>query len=884
MKSRTLQLFPIGDPLSLLILSIFAAGPVLAAEVPMQVAEVHFNDNFLHTDGQAIDITRFSRGNVAVPGQYRADIYVNKIWAGRSDITLSALNGDKANVQPCFDHALLDRIGVDFGKLAPESAAMLEAGISCPQLPALIPAATAAFDFGEQRLDISIPQIAMNRSARGYVDPRYWDNGITAATLGYNANVYSSNSDGKTNTQGYLGLNAGVNVGDWRFRHNGSYSDSTATGGHYQSVQTNLQRAIVPLDSQLTIGDAFTDGSMFDSVGFRGVQLATDDRMRPDSQRGYAPIVHGIANSNALVQIRQNGNVIYETTVAPGAFEIDDLYPTGYGGDLEVVVTEADGSVHVSLIPYSAPVNSVREGVTRYSAMAGQYRNNGLHSTPWLTQATVQHGFTNMVTGYGGATLADGYAAGLGGVALNTSVGGFGVDVTYAATHLNTQADQNGMSARLSYSKLIAPTNTNLTMAAYRYSSKGYLGLQDAMAVIDADRWGAGNALDAVWHARGRLQLSLNQALPEGYGSFYASGSSQNYWNRSGNDLQYQLGYNNNFKGWSYGVSASRQFNAANASSNANGMTTATNTPGKWDTVVMFTVGIPLGSGAYQPFSSTSVQHNSSGNTSVQENLSGNLGSDNAFSYGLNAGHSSGGDAQSSNTLSVNASYMSPLARLGVNASKNGSYSQTGASMSGGMVAYDGGVAFTPSMSETSAIVEAPDASGARLANGSGLRVDPWGHALVSGLTPFARNQVEIDPKGLPLNVELKSTMQHVAPTAGAVVKVKFETENTGRSALLRLATTDDKPVPFGAEVFDADGVSVGTVAQSGRVIVRGLKADKGDLTVKWSDAITSACRVSYELPALRKEEGATFSSISTMCRPMTSNADVAVANTKPKQ
>jgi outer membrane usher protein len=31
--------------------------------------------------------------------------------------------------------------------------------------------------------------------------------------------------------------------------------------------------------------------------------------------------------------VRQNGYVIYQNTVAPGAFEINDLYPTGSSGD-----------------------------------------------------------------------------------------------------------------------------------------------------------------------------------------------------------------------------------------------------------------------------------------------------------------------------------------------------------------------------------------------------------------------------------------------------------------------------------------------------------------------------------------------------------------------
>ncbi|XLM21608.1 fimbria/pilus outer membrane usher protein, partial [Chromobacterium piscinae] len=63
------------------------------------------------------------------------------------------------------------------------------------------------------------------------------------------------------------------------------------------------------------------------------------------SLQGYAPVVRGVAETNAKVSVRQNGNVIYENVVPPGEFSIDDLYNTGFSGDLEVTVTEADGRV-----------------------------------------------------------------------------------------------------------------------------------------------------------------------------------------------------------------------------------------------------------------------------------------------------------------------------------------------------------------------------------------------------------------------------------------------------------------------------------------------------------------------------------------------------------
>lgn len=62
--------------------------------------------------------------------------------------------------------------------------------------------------------------------------------------------------------------------------------------------------------------------AIFDSVSFRGVQLASDDNMLPDSLKGFAPVVRGIAKSNAQVTIKQNGYTIYQTYVSPGALRL----------------------------------------------------------------------------------------------------------------------------------------------------------------------------------------------------------------------------------------------------------------------------------------------------------------------------------------------------------------------------------------------------------------------------------------------------------------------------------------------------------------------------------------------------------------------------------
>jgi outer membrane usher protein len=265
-------------------------------------------------------------------------------------------------------------------------------------------------------------------------------------------------------------------------------------------------------------------------------------------------------------------------------------------------------------------------------------------------------------------------------------------------------------------------------------------------------------------------------------------------------------------------------------------------------------------------YSTTNLQRNQNGDTSVRQSVTGALGEERDFSYGLSAARNSGDSSGNTTSLGANVAYASSMATLTGNASKSGTYSQVGGGVSGAVVAYGGGVAFTPDAGDTVAIVEAKDAAGARVTNGNGLRVDRWGHAVVSNLVPFASNQIEIDPKGLPVNVELKSTEQRVAPTSGAVVVVKFDTDNTGRAAIIRAKASDGTPLPFGTEVFDAEGNSVGTVAQAGRIIARGLRADNGTLKARWGEDVNSACTLDYVLPA-GDSQSTSFVAVDADCR-----------------
>lgn len=835
-------------PFGLSILSVlFVCEEVLAVEVvsvPVDgSSHVEFDNSFLASgSGRNVDISRFDRGNVVLPGNYSVDVFVNQNWVGRQQMPFK-VSEEGANAQPCFDKRLLEAMGVDLDKVIAEIRKQLNVAGTCLPINQVISGATTQFDFAEQRLDVSIAQVDMSRSARGYVSPEHWESGVTAAILGYDASTYRYGGNSAM-TQNYVGLNTGLNIGQWRIRHDGSYSSSSNGKSEYQGILTYAQRDLTRLQSQLTLGDAYTTGELFDSTAFRGVRIATDDRMLPDSMRGYSPTVRGVASTNAKVTVRQNGVTLYETTVAPGAFEINDLYATGYGGDLDVSVLEADGRTSTFTVPYAAMPLSVRPGVNRFSVTAGQVRDSRLSSQPAFAQGTWQRGLTNTVTGYTGASLAQGYGAVLLGSALNTPLGAVGVDITQSQATPVSGKRMAGTSTRVSYSKLIDETATNFSIAAYRYSTGGYLSLNDAVQVRDEPKRSGGES--SLTRQRSRAQVAISQALGQ-EGSLYVSGSTVDYWNRSGTDVNYSLGYSNHVGSLAYSFSANRQRSAFDTD----------------ETVYLMSLTLPFGRS--RPMTATSnISRDSNGRAMTQATLSGALFDDSSLSYGITSGRQSGGGQQSTNN-SANAQYRSTNAELSVNAGSGTGYSQVGLGARGAIVAHPGGVTFSQPVSETIGIVEAHDASDARILNSAGLKVDSRGYAVVPYLTPYSMNTVDLDPKGMSTDVELQVSSQQVAPRAGAVVMLKYPTVS-GRTAIIHALQADRQRLPFGASVFNQQGQEIGVVGQASKIFARGLES-KGSLIVKWEDEASSTCVLPYELPERQKDDkSSSYQQIEAIC------------------
>jgi len=163
-----------------------------------------------------------------------------------------------------------------------------------------------------------------------------------------------------------------------------------------------------------------------------------------------------------------------------------------------------------------------------------------------------------------------------------------------------------------------------------------------------------------------------------------------------------------------------------------------------------------------------------------------------------------------------------------------------------GQVAFGGGIILAPRLGDTIAIVQAKDAAGARITSGRNVRLNRRGLGVVPYMQAYRQNKVSIDPHGLSTDVALVNTTRQVAPTAGAVALLQYETER-GYSILLNGRHNDGRYLPFAASVTDEHGRTVGHIAQGGQALLR-VNATEGALTVRWGVEAGQACQFNYSV------------------------------------
>jgi len=825
----------------------------LMAVASPALADDYFDPSFLGVSGEysEVDLAVFAQAGSVAEGEYTVSVFINQQDMGQ--YTLTFVKNAQGQVVPELTPEQLETFGVNMAQLPALKALPATAVIS--DLGAVIPQATTTLDLARLRLNISVPQVAMKPNVSGYVDPKLWEDGIPALTANYNLsagrtrNSYQQSTTDSTNL--FASVRAGANAGAWRLRstlththseYSGAQNNSTSTTTQTQFSNTTLSRDIQSLRSSLVVGETYTRNDVLDGIPFKGIQLVSNEQMLPSQLRGYAPAITGVANSNARITVRQNGNVVYEVYVAPGPFNINDIQQAGLSGDYDVTLTEADGTERQFIVPYSSLPMMLRPGSWKYELASGRYDGNLTSSSRRsdFILGTGVYGLYNNITLYSGVVLARDYqSASVGtGVSLG-QLGAISTDVTHSSsqfsyTNTSHREKKLGQSYRVRYSKSMISTGTSLDLTALRYSTEDFYNFSEFNS--QGYRLEDGVSPWILQRRRSSFQTQVSQQMGS-MGSLRLRANRDDYWGSDRSLTGMSVGYNNSIKGVSYGVNYN--------------IDRIKDSRGDWpeNRQLSLNVSLPFSIFSHAEnmrsmYANYSVSHDNKGRTRNNTGLSGNV-LDGKLSYGMSQSWGNQGQTANSN---LNAGYQGSKGSVSTGYSYSPHTQSLNINASGGLLVHSEGVTLSRSMGDSVALVSAPGASGVSVNNGTAV-TDWRGYAVAPYLADYNKNSIGLDPSTLPPHVDLTQSNINVYPTKGAVVKANFTTR-IGYKMLMTLKQ-GDQYVPFGAIAIlvsnNTANPTSSIVGDEGQVYLIGLPS-KGELRVKWGSRAEQQCKVSFDL------------------------------------
>lgn len=816
---RGLSLLLVSCILIALMVNAHAANTADAGDT--QLFEQMFDSVLLRGSGQ-VDLSNLlsDTGGGLPPGTYPFDLLVNGDAIGKRDIQL--FKADDSTITPCMTSDMLLSVGV----LKQYVDTIAQQGAqTCVDLRLLDNHVSAKFDSARMLMQVTVPQALMERGKRGYVDESLWDHGVAAGFISYQANSVSSSSFGKTSRSSFVGLTNGLNAGGWRLRNESNLTQSDSMGTKFNSNRTFAQHDVAGLKSQFSAGELYSGTDVFNSVRFRGIQLSSDESMLADSERNYAPVIRGLAETNATVEIRQNGYLLSTVSVPPGPFALTDIFPNGSNGDMDVTVIEADGRRRQFRQAFAMLPLMVQQGRLRYSAEFGQYKSNasGL-PTPTFASFSGVYGMTDNLSAVGGLQASSGYQAvnlGLGG---NTFIGALSFDLTHSRSKTGEKTQQ-GQSARALYSKTLTETSTTFTLAAYRYSTESFRTFENHIYDLQS-RKNNGELNPRGYRSRSRLDLTVNQSLGKDarYGKVFLNSTRENFWN-SQQSTSISAGYGNNLGNLAYNLTFQRS------------KVRDTGGRSRGDNRVMLSLSIPLGRDRYAPTLTMSGARSGNGTNSTA-GLSGYLPGTHQAYYSIQAARSEKGESAGSVGLSSALS----VANVGGSYNIGPSYRSYSLSASGAIIAHAGGINLARELGESFALVRVEGVKGVSV--GSHLpAIGSNSYTVYPNTQPYRLNTIHLDASDMGADIELESLTQTVVPRRGAIVATTFK-GSSGRRVQMSLHWQGGQ-LPMGAAIENEKSQQIGLVDQHGQTLLL-LAQDAGELIVRWQDG---QCQVRYSLP-----------------------------------
>ncbi|UNM95709.1 fimbrial biogenesis outer membrane usher protein [Ignatzschineria rhizosphaerae] len=782
-----------------------------------------FDNSLLESTGiDNVDLSVFSGNNDQFSGRYIVDIKINnKTVAYSKSVNFYVLNGSD---HLCITPELL--MGFPLKKeyassILTHTPHQTDIG-ECFSLESLDPAVKIEFFPRDQVVNITMPQLFLDNFDPNWISPKDRDYGISGLVFDYNMMGIHTRSkySGRRQTNNAFRSygNIGANIGRFRFRGNYQY-DSDIANDKLDWTQIYGFMDVASLNAKLYVGEIYSRSNLFDTTKFKGISFFSDESMMPSYLQGYAPQVTGTVSTNAVVTVKQYGNILKSEQVLPGPFSISDL-PSYINGVVDVEIEENSGQVtkyqvYISQLPFLT-----RKGAIRYNLNIGKLDvEYGKKTNTNFISGDLSYGLTNNISIFGGtvATINKSDYKSLNvGIGLNLETfGALSFDVTHANNQVYKQKTLRGYSYRINYAKRFS-SDTTLNLAGYRFSGRDYTSLNN---YIDMKT----NNTRRLSFEKRRFTLSLTQAFPSISTSITASLTKGAYWNHSSTS--------------NYSISANKVIKTGFLRNSSIQLSLSRNTDrdGYSNNQIGLFFHVPIDDyNSYLSYSAYYDEYDKRVNQQVVYNTS--LG---------NANISLGGEISHQNNFSTDSEY-----------SLNGSYDldtrygkfQTMANYSSNYqratIGYNGSLTITQhGLATHSRVYE----NGSRLiinAEVPGVQVksvpgesNTFGLIGVSNIPNYYRTSYVVDNDNLPDNVEITNSVVPIAVTDGTIAYRSLGAID-GKKVISRIALQDGTNPPFGAVVYRVNGndeVEVAMIAEKGLTYLSGLNIQSNFL-IKWSN------------------------------------------------
>jgi outer membrane usher protein len=546
------------------------------------------------------------------------------------------------------------------------------------------------------------------------------------------------------------------------------------------------------------VGDSISGALAWSrSIRFAGIQAQRNFSLRSDLVTAPLPSFSGSAAVPSTLDVYLNNSKTYTQEVPPGPFQVNNL-PLISGGEARLVLRDAAGREVETTLPFYSSPQLLREGLTYFSMETGfprmRYGTDSNNYAPkQMASFSARYGMYDWLT-------LEGHAEGLaglynGGAGLLARTGDLGV-LSVAASG-STYQGQRGLQTYVAFETKLWGVSLNVS------STRTFMNFNDVASVTAP----LVNLL-APYNIQSTAISTPAKAIDRISAGFSLPDSSS--LGLSFVHLKPAYGASSNLVSvaWSRAFYLQSQLFA----------TSFADLSDRRNYGVFGGISIPIGESSSVTTGATSSRSGTSLTTDASRPLLTEPGS-----YGARVRDSEGAVPYRSAAASYRAS--AATVQAGVEQSQ-GTVVRGMGQVDGAVAVLGGGVFFSNRIDDAFAVVDS-GIPGIPVYRENQLvgETNDRGRLLVPNLRAYGNNKISIDPKGMPVNAEIETVEDVVAPADRSGVVVSFAAKSDVQAAIVILVGPDGKPLPVGSRGKLAGGDGDFVVGYDGRAFVKELKS-----------------------------------------------------------